>query len=183
MLPADEKAAIRRVMRERRRSLVQVEKDAFNAAICEKLATLADGRSPIAVYLASKDEIDLTEFITTLVSRGTTVVSPRWNGEIYELARLDGIDVKSLRVGPMGIMEPTAANIVAPEEVAMWVVPGLAFTRDGRRLGYGGGWYDRFLALASPDAPRVGVAYSFQIVDRLPVEPHDVLLTEVVDEA
>ena len=170
-------------MRERRRSLARVEKFAFDAAICKKLAALSEGRSPIAVYLACKDEVDLTDFITTLVSRGTTVVSPRWNGELYELARLDGVEANSLRVGPMGVMEPVDSTIVAPGDVAMWVVPGLAFTRDGRRLGYGGGWYDRLLALASPDAPRVGVAYSFQIVDSLSVEPHDVLLTEVVDEA
>ena len=62
----------------------------------------------------------------------------------------------------------------------VWVVPGLAFTAKGARLGDGGGWYDRFLSAASPSAVSLGVAYPFQIVDDLPVEAHDKSLTDVV---
>jgi 5-formyltetrahydrofolate cyclo-ligase len=62
-------------------------------------------------------------------------------------------------------------------------VLGLAFTRDGRRLGYGGGWYDRLLADAPRGAEMLGVAYSFQVVEDLPAEPHDITLTAVVDDS
>ena len=62
----------------------------------------------------------------------------------------------------------------------MWIVPGLAFTRAGARLGYGGGWYDRLLGEAAPVAVALGVAHVFQIVDALPVEPHDRTLSGVV---
>ena len=81
----------------------------------------------------------------------------------------------------MGIREPTVADVVEPKSVYAWIIPGLAFTRGGKRLGYGGGWYDRFLASAPKGAVKVGVAYSFQIVDDLPAEPHDVMLSDVVD--
>ena len=111
------------------------------------------------------------------------VVASRWNGETYELAVLKGLGARHLRRGPMGIMEPVDAEIVPPEKVCAWIVPGLAFTRDGRRLGYGGGWYDRFLAAASKDSVKLGVAYSFQIVEDLPAEPHDIPLTAVVDDS
>ena len=76
-----------------------------------------------------------------------------------------------------------AAETVAAKEVSVWIVPGLAFTCDGRRIGYGGGWYDRFLSAASQGALKLGVAYSFQLVDSLPVEPHDVPLTAVISDS
>ena len=60
-----------------------------------------------------------------------------------------------------------------------WLIPGLAFTRDGGRLGYGGGWYDRLLKRAAKRAPKIGIAHGFQIVDELPTEPHDIRLTLV----
>ncbi len=62
----------------------------------------------------------------------------------------------------------------------VWIVPGLAFTRTGGRLGYGGGWYDRLLAGTDPSAILLGVAYPFQVVEELPSESHDIRLTDVV---
>ncbi len=62
----------------------------------------------------------------------------------------------------------------------VWIVPGLAFTRTGARLGYGGGWYDRLLAGTDPLDILLGVAYPFQMVEELPSEPHDIRLTDVV---
>lgn len=177
-----EKASLRRTMRELKSSISERDKAVFDSAICNKLLARAHGRSPVAAYLALPNEISLDACIASLLSRGTEVVSPRWNGEHYELAKLKSLDSTSLRLGPMNILEPADAEIVAPEDVSLWIVPGLAFTRCGDRLGYGGGWYDRFLANASPSAPRLGVAYSFQLVDSLPVEPHDMKVTEVVDE-
>ena len=177
-----EKTTVRRKMRERRKSLSLCDRDAFDLAICEKLMRLTDRRSPVAVYLASSDEISIDRYIESLLLGGYVVVSPRWNGREYELAKVEDLESGSLRRGPMDIREPCGVSLVSPRDVALWIVPGLAFTRDGFRLGYGGGWYDRLLSKASPSAPRIGVAYSFQIVDSLPVEPHDIMLTGVVDE-
>lgn len=185
------KAEIRRAMKARRKELSADEKSAADAVICEKLKARSDiGEmvdpfdfgSPLAVYLASQDEINVDPYIEYMLRAGVEVVAPRWNGETYELARLKGLDEKNMRRGPMGIREPVDADIVEPKEVSAWIIPGLAFTRGGKRLGYGGGWYDRLLASAPKDAVKIGVAYSFQIVDDLPGEPHDVPLTDVVDE-
>ena len=73
----------------------------------------------------------------------------------------------------MGILEPAEAEIVSPKAVGTWLVPGLAFTRDGKRLGYGGGWYDRLLSGAPKASLKLGIAHAFQVVDDLPCEPHD----------
>ncbi|MBR1586893.1 MAG: 5-formyltetrahydrofolate cyclo-ligase [Kiritimatiellae bacterium] len=183
------KAVLRRAMKARRRELAADEKSAADAVICEKLKARTDigemvdphgfGR-PLAVYLASQDEIDIDSCVEHMLRAGVKVVVPRWNGETYELARLNGLDEKNLRRGPMGIREPIDADVVSPKDVHAWIVPGLAFTRDGKRLGYGGGWYDRLLASAPEGAVKIGVAYSFQIADDLPSEPHDIPLADVV---
>lgn len=179
-------------MRERRKAVAVDGRAKAAAVICAKLATRDDVGlipcppwvdSPVAVYFASPYEIDLTAYIRQRLRFGHKVVAPRWNGETYDLAVVKGLDKPHLRHGPMGILEPSDAEIVPPQEVFAWVVPGLAFTRDGRRLGYGGGWYDRLLSSAPQGAVKLGVAYSFQIVEDIPVEPHDVPLTFVVDDS
>ena len=175
-------------MRERRRTLTPEERAAASEIVCAKLASDSDislrvdpfdWGSPVAVYLASPQEIDLSPFIRKMLETGVRVVAPRWNGETYELAVLKGMDEAHLRKGPMGILEPIEAEIVSPKAVDVWLVPGLAFTRNGKRLGYGGGWYDRLLAEAPKDAWKIGIAHAFQVMDDLPSEPHDVPLVDV----
>lgn len=178
MTPREQKAACRAEMRTRRRGVAPDERARVSRLVCEHLLARPLGAA-VAVYLAGPDEIDLTPFIETALARGVRLLAPRWTGETYELAELRGLSPACLRVGPHGIREPREASPNAARPTA-WLVPGLAFTRDGRRLGYGGGWYDRLLASAEPTAQRLGIAYSFQVVDVLPSEPHDVRLTDVV---
>ena len=184
----ERKNEIRVAMKARRKAVTPEARKAASEIICAKLAADSDialridpfeGWSPIAVYLASPQEIDLSPFIRKMLAMGVKVVAPRWNGETYELAVLKGLDEAHLRRGPMGILEPVEAEIVSPKAVEVWLVPGLAFTRSGKRIGYGGGWYDRLLGdLKFPLS--IGIAHAFQVVDDLPSEPHDVLLSKVV---
>ena len=176
------KADIRQRMRERRKALTPKERESASEVVCAKLSALGC-KSPIAVYLASPQEIDLSPFVRKMLAAGAQVVAPRWNGETYELAAVKGLGGGDLRKGPMGILEPSAAELVSPDAVGTWLVPGLAFTRDGRRLGYGGGWYDRLLANAAKAALKYGIAHAFQVVGELPSEPHDIPLTAVVDDS
>jgi len=185
------KREIRAEMRERRKAVAPSERAAASAKICERLADKVQGlkskvQSPrskdrpcIAVYLASADEIDLSTFVRGCMACGVCVVAPRWNGAAYELAELGG----DLVAGPHGILEPTSLQPSASEaNVCAWIVPGLAFTKDGARLGYGGGWYDRLMAKSRADARKIGVGYRFQVVDSLPSEPHDIRLDEIVTD-
>ena len=187
----ERKNEIRAAMKARRKAVTPEARKAASEIICAKLAADTDialrvdpfeWGSPVAVYLASPQEIDLSPFIRKMLAMGVKVVAPRWNGETYELAVLKGLGDEHLRKGPMGILEPAEAEIVQPEDVEVWLVPGLAFTRNGKRLGYGGGWYDRLLAdIKFPLS--IGIAYAFQVVDDLPSEPHDVPLAGVVDDS
>ena len=179
-----DKNEIRVAMKARRKAVSPESRKAASKALSRRLfvenrelgAAIAK-KGPIAVYLASKEEIDLTDFITAALSFGCALVAPRWNGTEYELVRVE--DLETLVKGPHGILEPPAGPVVQPKEVRAWIVPGLAFTRQGGRLGYGGGWYDRFLCRVSKRVPKIGVAYAFQLVDELPSEPHDIRLTSV----
>lgn len=183
------KSDIRSEMRSRRKALSPEDRERTSETICQKLINDTaivsavepfDGDGALAVYLASKEEIDLSAFIDGMLGRGVTVVSPRWNGETYELAKIKSIAKDNLRFGPMNIQEPAEADIVEPKNVSAWIIPGLAFTKNGKRLGYGGGWYDRLLSSARSDSLKIGVAHDFQIVDDLPSEPHDIRLTRIV---
>lgn len=108
------------------------------------------------LFEAVPGEPDLTALADALTARGVRVVRPD--------------------------PSPTAPFPVEPSAVDVVVVPGVAFTVDGRRLGQGGGWYDRFLAGVRSDALVVGVGFAAQIVDGIPVEPHDVTMDLVVHE-
>ena len=179
-----DKNVIRAEMRTRRKAVTPEARAAAGKELSRRLfvedralGAAISAKGPIAVYLASKEEIDLADFITAALSHGCAVVAPRWNGTDYELVRLQ--DFATLVKGPHGILEPPAGPAVRPEDVRAWLVPGLAFTKDGGRLGYGGGWYDRLLCRAAQQTPKIGIAYGFQLVDELPTEPHDVRLTSV----
>ncbi len=73
----------------------------------------------------------------------------------------------------MGIPEPVADEPVAEDSTALVLMPGVAFTKSGDRMGYGGGYYDRFLA-AQPEHPTVALCYDFQILESLPTEEFDI---------
>lgn len=178
------KAEIRAAMRARRKKVSPEARASVGKELSKRLLTenrelgaaLAQ-KGPIAVYLASKEEIDLSEFIAAALSIGCVLVAPRWNGVDYELVHLG--DLNMLVKGPHGILEPPKGEVMRPEDVRAWLVPGLSFTKDGGRLGYGGGWYDRLLGKASANSPKIGIAYDFQVVRKLPSEPHDIRLTSI----
>lgn len=174
-------------MRSLRKALTREERALGAQTICETLthddsitAATAGRGGVVAVYLASADEIDLTSFINRTLERGTVVAAPRWNGVTYELARLKSLNPEDLRTGPMNILEPALADVIDPRAVGAWIIPGLAFTRDGKRLGYGGGWYDRLLAASNPDSLKIGICYGFQLVKTIPVEAHDIRLDRII---
>ena len=178
MTAREEKSARRAEMRRLRRDVPPDARARVARLVSDRLLSMPLGAA-VAVYLAGADEIDLADFITASLARGVRLLAPRWTGADYALAELRGLSPEFLRTGPHGIREPREPGDGGLSPTA-WIVPGLAFTRDGRRLGYGGGWYDRLLAAAGPAARTFGVAYSFQVVDDLPSEPHDVRLTGVV---
>lgn len=180
------KKAVRQAMRLRRREIAPDCRRELSAAVCRRVLEREDVRAAVsnarvfAVYLASADEIDLSALVRVLWANGCRIAVPAWRDGSYRL--VEYAPETRLISGPMGILEPEVdgETLIDENEVGVWIVPGLAFSRSGARLGYGGGWYDRFLERAAPEAVMLGVAYPFQLVDVLPTEPHDRSLTGVV---
>ena len=188
MKGTDPKCELRKIMKVRRREVPSEERRAYSAALCGNLLEREDVQRAIgvkgvfAVYLASKEEIDLSPLVERLWAADCRVVVPAWRDDTYRLVAYS--PKTELVAGPMGILEPAPDGeeliSVAEGDVSVWIVPGLAFSRSGARLGYGGGWYDRFLSKANPSSISLGVAYPFQIVADLPLEPHDIPLVDIV---
>ncbi len=179
-----EKRILRRQFLERRRALDPEEVRAKSAAIIQRLHNLppfACAQS-ILTYVAAKDnEVDTQPLIASLLEQGKEVLVPiaERNRSIM-WSRLDGLD--ELAVGAFEILEPAHQwrRPVLPPKDAVALVPGIVFTRDGWRIGYGGGYYDRFLAHFTGIA--IGLAFSEQMTASIPRENHDVPLHYVVTD-
>ena len=179
--PADtalQKAQLRLEMKARRALLDERERAHASWLLCDSLLDwmLPRPETRVAIYLARPFEINLDAFARQLNRAGKVVCAPRLdlpNG-IMHFYRLP--DVSATTRGPWGVREPISDEIVQPELV---FAPGLAFDKSGRRLGTGGGWYDRVLA----DIPlKVGVVFGGQIVDEVPIETHDIRMDWVASE-
>ena len=112
----------------------------------------------------------------------------KWAGKKrFYLPRINGVDLEvlpyeesRLELGTFHIEEPTGNDVTDPSEIELVVVPAVAYDRNGRRLGRGKGFYDRFLKQTK--ATKVGVGYEFQLVDQLPSEPHDIPMDIVITQ-
>lgn len=138
-------------------------------------------------FMAMKGEPDAMEFLRGRLSAGCTVMLPSYNVESgqYGLSAVGGLDDAWLHVGRYGIPEPLSgiARAYPPysfSDRALWLVPGLAFSPGGMRLGRGGGFYDRLLEKS--DGLKVGLLFDCQLLPRLPSEPHDAVMDCLVTE-
>lgn len=129
-------------------------------------------------YAAMPDEVDTSAFLARRASEGAEVALPRVQGVELEARLWRPGD--ALVLSPLGIREPADASPrVDPSRLDLVVVPGVAFDRRGGRLGFGKGFYDRFLG-SCPRALRVGVAFRQQIQETLPLGPQDERMDWVV---
>lgn len=180
------KKLLRQQMSQMRGELSRQEQSRRSAQAAQhllELQPLTNSRTILAFY-PFRDEIDTRPFLEAAGRRGQEVWLPltdpacrRIHPHVYR-----GRD--SLRRGAYGILEPDPeqAPPADPERLDAVVVPGLAFDRSGGRLGYGGGYYDRFLADLSHRPLLVGLAYSIQLVESVPRERHDIPLHYLVTE-
>lgn len=154
---ADAKRSVRAAMRAVRRELP--DRADRSERICRYLTELDQVRraTTVMAFVPVPGEPDLASLVAWCRAQGMTVVVPE--------------------------PAPSAPPPADPATVDVVLVPGVAFTAGGLRLGQGGGWYDRFLAQVRHDATTIGVCFAPQLVDDLPTEEHDVVLDLVVTDA
>jgi 5-formyltetrahydrofolate cyclo-ligase len=173
---SSDKAELRRAARQKRQALADDNFSLVIAPYAEDLA-LAPG-SIVGGYHARPEEADPALLLARLVETGCTVAFPRVIGKDQPLEFHHVPDGEVLEPGSFGIPEPLETWPRAVPDVLL--VPLLAFDAKGHRLGYGGGFYDRTLALLN--VPAIGIAYAGQEISSIPFSPHDRTLDMVLTE-
>lgn len=180
---AEERRAMRLVLRTRRAELDEDDHAAGSMAVMARLARIPVLREAtlIAGYRAVRGELDIDAALILLGERGATVTVPRVNGEHLEFVRW--AEDQETAPGSFGIPEPEVGTVVALVKHVVVLAPLVAFDAKGNRLGQGGGFYDRALASCGNRRPIViGIAHAFQQVDAIPSESWDVPIDAVVTE-
>jgi len=182
------KDQIRMRMREQRRVIAPEDRMATGKAISKNVLgdtiRLLLRTWRVCIYLSTKNEIPTRYIARAFWEVGREVCVPAWSRSesAYKLYAFD--PKMKLIKGHHGIREPAVHVPVMPWDVDAFILPGLAFDIYGGRLGYGAGHYDGILSKATPRAPKIALAYDWQILDTpLPLEAHDIAMDWIVSES
>ena len=182
------KSSLRRRMLGRRDVMDTWTRAALSRAIVRDIVETSVYRrsNTVMAYASFGSELQTDEFVRHVLDQGKILLLPKVNRqrELLEIYRVRD-PVQDLRVGTWGIREPRPDRCarMEPHIIDFVLVPGLAFDRRGRRLGYGGGFYDKLLADSlSPCAWLVAGAFESQMVEKVPVDEHDMPMDVVVTE-
>lgn len=174
------KRSIRDELLARRRHLATVTCLSRSLAAQQRLLLTPEfaAAAVVALYSSVRNEVFTEEVFTSARRAGKTVTYPRVRGTLLEFVEV--AERQELVPGAFGILEPVGVRLIPPAALELIVVPGVAFDLAGHRLGYGKGYYDRFLH--ERRGRLAGLCFDFQLVERLPAEAHDVRMDMVVTE-
>lgn len=172
-------------MRSRRAALSPSVFHELSAKIERAALALPELKNADTVHIyvsAVNNEVHTRSLIESLLALGKRVVVPRCAPEPHRLQHLRIYSLEDLRPSRFGLLEPEyrPENEVDPAQFGLIFSPLMAFDRFGRRLGFGGGYYDSLFQQCT--CPKIGLAFSFQEVSDIPMEPHDRTLDIIVTE-
>lgn len=172
------KSDIRRAAKSAVKALTAQQKADKSTLILSRIASSESIKSAktVALYASLSDEVQSFELIE-LLSQTKRVVLPRVAGDDMDFYPYTP---SSLKVGAFGIEEPQGSEPISPDEIDVIVVPGVAFTTDGKRCGRGKGYYDKYLSRSGFRAIKIGVCYTEQLAENIPNEPHDIVMDYMI---
>lgn len=181
----EEKKLLRALMRSRRVALSPPVFHELSGAIERRALSLPELKNADTVHIyisAVNNEVHTRTLIESLLAMGKQVVVPRCAPEPHRLQHFRIDSLEELRPSRFGLLEPEyhPENEVDTIQFGLIFSPLMAFDRSGRRLGFGGGYYDSLFQQCT--CPKIGLAYSFQEVPDIPMEPHDRTLDGIVTE-
>lgn len=150
-------------------------------AICDTLKSF-DSLHHVMVYLATGNECNLDSYIKYLMKKGISVYVPVCTGKgIMEASLLKSME-NDLEIGTFAIRAPKkeAQRFVDPTTLDAVIVPGVGFDKEGNRLGFGGGFYDRYLPRTKPECRKIAVCHDFQLIEHAYPEEHDFPMDMIV---
>lgn len=153
-----------------------------SAAICRLLlaSPVYHAASRIMTYLSFGSEPDTLALARTVLSDGKALCVPVCNPADCTMTPCAVYGMDELQPGHYGILEPAALHPVPPGSIDLVVVPGIAFDRMGHRIGYGKGYYDRFLSQTAVTADTVGLCFDPCLVDALPHDAYDIPVRHII---
>lgn len=168
-----DKKELRRAIRDRKRAMTEEEIISRSARLGElfRASEAYQKAKTIYGYLPYNQEVRTVPMLEQAIRDGKRVAVPKVYGEEMKFLYLD--DLSQVAKGYAGIPEPIADEPVAEDETALVLMPGLAFDPQGHRIGYGGGFYDKFLS-REPNHPTVALCYEFQMLPQLETEEFDI---------
>lgn len=179
---SSKKSCVRQAVRHRRRLVTPGERRRWSRQIVARLASLPEfsAGQHIALYSSLADEAETEALFSAARAAQKAVYYPVVGTSRKPLTFHRVEDLAELRPGYRGIREPVGGEEHPPQAMDLVIVPGVAFDRQGHRVGRGGGWYDR--SLAGVQGCRIGLAFECQLVDRVPAEAHDQQVDLIVTE-
>ena len=174
-----DKTELRREIRARKRAMTEAEIEERSAKLARLFfaSEAYQKAKTIYGYLPYNQEVRTVPMLERALKDGKKVAVPKVYGDEMKFLYLD--DLNAVAKGYAGIPEPIADEPVAQDKTALVLMPGLAFDPQGHRIGYGGGFYDKFLA-AEPNHPTLALCYEFQMLPNLDVEDHDIPVDTVL---
>lgn len=174
-----DKQALRRQIRERKQAMTEEDILRRSQALAELFfqTDLYQTARTIYGYLPYNQEVRTVAILKQALRDGKQVAVPKVYGDTMRFLYLT--DLSAVAKGYAGIPEPIADEPVARDETALVLMPGLAFDPQGHRMGYGGGFYDKFLS-QEPNHPTVALCYAFQMLPHLETESHDIPVDRVL---
>ncbi len=183
----EEKKYIRKLMIERRSKLTSDEVQNKSRRIVERLRGTKQYKNSdiILAYMNTKNEVVTTELIKQAIAEGKTICLPlvfkdKNDMEIYKIESIN----TDVRIGSYGIYEPIPESTtrISDEKIQLILVPGVGFDVRKNRIGYGGGYYDRFIAKLSLEVLKVALAFDFQVLDEIPSDKLDAKMDIIITE-
>ena len=174
-----DKKELRRTIRERKRAMTEEEIVSRSEKLGQLFAQSEAYKAAKTIYgyLPYNQEVRTVPMLEQALRDGKRVAVPKVYGDEMKFLYLD--DLSQVEKGYAGIPEPIADDPLADDDTALVLMPGLAFDPAGHRIGYGGGFYDKFLA-AEPNHPTLALCYEFQMLPRLDTEEHDIPVDTVL---
>lgn len=174
-----DKKELRRAIREKKRAMTEDEIENRSAKLAQLLYASDAYRNAQTIYgyLPYNQEVRTVPMLEQALRDGKRVAVPKVFGDEMKFLYLE--DLTQVAKGYAGIPEPIADEPEARDDSALVLMPGLAFDPQGHRIGYGGGFYDKFLA-AEPNHPTLALCYDFQLLPELETEEHDIPVDTVL---
>ena len=178
----EQKESVRKILRQKKEAMLPEERLSKSQRICRHLMNVISDGETVMVFTSKEKEVNTRPLIMALFGQGNPVVVPIIVKEDYSLRLSYLRDFSALVPSTFGVPEPIGSEIpAAADDIDTIILPMLGFDRKGGRIGYGAGYYDRFLS-KTPGLRKIGIAFACQEVDSLPVDENDIRMDYIITE-